>query len=59
MLEEDIKLTEGDIMAVVTIHLDNYVIFENDWFDLINASKLSRQDAEKIVRKRYKEFIIN
>lgn len=59
MFKENIKLTESDIMFVVTKHLDNYVLFENDCIDLMNASGLNKERSEKIVRKRYQEFIIN
>lgn len=53
------KLTEEDINIVVTTIVQNYQLFDNDVVDLINASGLSEKEASKIVRKRYKDFIIN
>lgn len=34
-------------------------MFDDDVVDLVNASGLSIKQADKIVRKRYKDFIIN
>lgn len=53
------QLSEGDINIIIQNIVYNYQMFDNDVVDLMNASGKTEDQSRVIVRKRYKDFIIN
>lgn len=53
------KLSEEDINIVIQVIVNNYQMFDNDVVDLMNASGKTEEQSRVIVRKRYKDFMIN
>lgn len=53
------KVTQQEIMEIFNQILYTYQMFDTDISDLMQVSGFSESKATKIVRKRYKDFIIN
>jgi len=59
MKNENLPINDYDMNIIINQLLGIYQSYDNEVIDLMNASKMSEKKASDIVRKRYKDFIIN